>query len=266
MTLPLLLLGLAAVGAAAQCTHAPVAFSFAPRPTYLLPLLSARGCADAPGLRWAAMAGAGLITPGQILGKTKKGTPGHIFFIIPAYNVEYIKNVPPLTSHEKLDEFIEDAYDPIGLAASAFEAAVLEHDSTGFCGYGPGWGGYGKCYGAALLDANISGFVGDYMMPSILHQDPRYFRLGQGSVGGRLFYALTRVFIMRKDAGGWTFGSGAMMGTLATGALSNLYYPKADRGWGLSLSRMGIDLGGAAIFNCEAEFWPDIVGWFKGKH
>lgn len=202
---------------------------------------------------------------GQAVGAPKtQGTPGHIFFIIPAYNVEYIKNVPPLTSHEKLEEFIEDAYDPIGLTASGIEAAVLEHDSTGFCGYGPGWGGYGKCFGAALVDANISGFVGDYMMPSILHQDPRYFRLGQGSLLERTFYAVSHVFIMRKDSGGWTFGSGAMIGTAATGALSNLYYPKADRGWGLSLSRMGIDLMGAAIFNMEAEFWPDIVHHITG--
>ena len=189
----------------------------------------------------------------------KSASPGHIFLIIPAFNVSYIKNVPPLTSKEKLDMFLDDAYDPTGLAASAIEAAWLEHDNTGFCGYGHGWGGYGKCYGAALLDANISGFVGDYMMPSLLHQDPRYFRLGTGSVPARVFYALSHVFIMRKDDGtGWTFASGAMLGTAATGALSNLYYPKDERGWNLSVTRMGIDLMGAMIFNNEAEFWPDI--------
>lgn len=247
-----LLLALAALAVAlpAQCAHAPARLSFASRPSPFPPLLPAADCR----------------IPQQAVGaKPEKGSPGHIFFIIPAYNVEYIKNVPPLSSREKFDEFVADAYDPIGLSASAFEAAVLEHDRTGFCGYGRGWGGYGKCYGAALLDANISGFVGDFMMPSLLHQDPRYFRLGEGSLGTRLLYALSRVFIMRKDAGGWTFASGALTGTVAAGALSNLYYPKADRGWGLSLSRMGIDLGGAAIFNCEAEFWPDIVGWFTGK-
>ncbi|HXE31006.1 MAG TPA: hypothetical protein VN515_04325 [Terriglobales bacterium] len=233
--------------AAAEAVRVP---SFVQRTSLVRPLF--------PSGNWQAAATAAQQAP-------KTSSPHHIFLIIPAYNVEYLKNVPPLSSNEKLHEFLEDAYDPIGLSASAIEAAWLEHDSSGFCGYGPGLGGYGKCYGAALLDANVSGFVGDYLMPSLLHQDPRYFRLGEGSIGARAFYAVSHVFIMRKDSGGWTFASGAMTGTAVTGALSNLYYPKSDRGWGLSLSRMGIDLSGAAIFNLEAEFWPDVERLF-GHH
>lgn len=239
-----------AVALPAQCVHAPARLTFASRPSPFPPLLPVKDCS----------------LPQQVVGaKPEKGSPGHIFFIIPAYNVEYIKNVPPMSPREKWDEFISDTYDPIGLSASAFEAAVLEHDHTGFCGYGHGWGGFGKCYGAALLDGNVSGVIGDFLLPSLWHQDPRYFRLGQGSVGTRLLYALSRVFIARSDAGGWTFASAATTGTIAAGAISNLYYPKSDRGWGLSLSRMGIDLGGTAIFDCEAEFWPDIVHWITGK-
>ena len=241
------------VAAGAQCATTPKPMAFLSQPSSPNLLLLPYGiCTGAQATTTAPQATAPQTSV------PKKGSPGHIFLIIPAYNVEYLKNVPPMTSHQKLDLFLEDAYDPIGLAASAVEASVLEHGADGFCGYGHGLKGYGKCYGAALLDANVSGFIGDYMMPSLLHQDPRFFRLGTGSVKGRLFYALSRVFIVRKDSGGWTFASGALSGTVATGALSNLYYPKADRGWGLSLSRMAIDLGGAAIFNTEAEFWPDI--------
>lgn len=252
-------------GLGAQCVPPPKSLQVAERPVALFSALKTSPCWHPEyGIldhEWTQQAGSG-----QTAKPPKQETPGHIFLIVPAYNVSYLKNVPPLSSREKLDLFLEDAYDPTGLAASAVEAGVLEHDSTGFCGYGHGWGGYGKCYGAALLDANVSGFVGDYFMPSLLHQDPRFFRLGTGSVGGRVFYALTRVFIMRKDdRSGWTFASGALTGTVVTGAVSNLYYPKADRGWGLSLSRMGIDLGGAAIFNLEAEFWPDVVRIVTGK-
>lgn len=263
LTLSVLILAMA-TWAGAQCVPPPAKLQFTLRAVALRPLLPASGCWIPPRPKPTAMGPKQSST--QAATPPKKSSPGHIFLIIPAYNVSYLKNVPPLSSREKLDLFIEDAYDPTGLAASAVEAGVLEHSHTGFCGYGHGWGGYGKCYGAALLDANISGIVGDYIMPSLLHQDPRFFRLGTGSVGARLLYALSRVFIMRKDSGdGWTFASGPLTGTVVTGAVSNLYYPKADRGWGLSLSRMGIDLGGAAIFNVEAEFWPDILRIVTGK-
>lgn len=188
----------------------------------------------------------------------RRGAGKHIFFIIPAYNVEYLRNVPPLTPHEKLLEMLRDVYDPMGLALGGVET-LLEHSSTGFCGYGPGLGGFGKCYGAALVDANTSGFIGDYLLPVWFHQDPRYFRLGQGSGATRIFYALSRVFVTRSDRGGGTVvDSSALLGTLAAAVLSNVYYPRTDRGVGLTMSRIGFDLGGTAIFNLGAEFWPDI--------
>ncbi len=187
------------------------------------------------------------------------GSPKHIFFVIPAYNVDYRHKFVPLTSHEKFLEFAEGAYDPIGLAAGATEAA-LEHSKTdGFCGYGSGLDSYSKCYGSALADSTISSYFGDYLFVSWLHQDPRYFRLGrQASVPARIWYALSRVFIARTDNGSWTFASGATAGTILAAFTSNLYYPSNERNMGHTMSRIYWDLGGTAIFNVEAEFWPDI--------
>ncbi|MGH9466886.1 MAG: hypothetical protein ACRD1Y_05980 [Terriglobales bacterium] len=192
--------------------------------------------------------------------KAKPPAPGHhLFWVIPAYQVEYLKNVPPLSPHEKFVEMAEDAYDPLGLALSGAEVLVLEHNrKTGFCEYGGGWGGFGKCYGAAWLDANISGALGDWALPVWWHQDPRYFRLGTGSVFSRTLYALSRVFICRSDSGKTVLDTSQLTGTVAASFISNLYYPKTERGTGLTMSRIGIDLGGTAIFNLEAEFWQDI--------
>ncbi|HUX68588.1 MAG TPA: hypothetical protein VMV31_13965 [Terriglobales bacterium] len=190
-----------------------------------------------------------------------KGSPKHIFFIIPAYNVEYLKNVKPLSAHEKLQEWEDGAYDPIGLAAGATEA-LLEHSKVdGFCGYGSGMEAYGKCYGSALMDSTWSSFLGDYLFTTWLHQDPRYFRLGEGSVGTRVWYSFTRMFITRTDQGTWAFASASLLGTAIAAATSNLYYPKQDRGLGLTMSRVGWDLGGTVIFNLEAEYWPDVKPW-----
>ena len=187
------------------------------------------------------------------------GSPKHIFWLVPAFHVTYQTEFQPLTSREKFNEWLQGTYDPRGFALYAFESATLEYSSSdGFCGYGKSWGGYGECYGSMELDANISSFTGDYLFPLIMHQDPRYFRLGDGSFGKRLSYAISRVFITHSDSGHWTFFSSALSGTVVGAAASNLYYPKQDRRLGNSVSRAGLDLANTALFNVAAEFWPDI--------
>lgn len=187
-----------------------------------------------------------------------KGSPGHIFWVVPAFKVDYLKNIKPLTPREKFKEWARAAYDPLGLAGAGIESA-LEHSSTdGFCGYGHGWAGYGKCFGSAELDANISGFFGDFAFPVLLHEDPRYFAMGQGSARRRVLYAVSRVVITRTDSGGTSIAYAGLAGTVLAAAASNLYYPRQDRGFALSLSRVGWDLGFTAAFNVAAEFWPGI--------
>ena len=188
------------------------------------------------------------------------GSPGHIFWVIPAFKVDYGKGgFKPLTVKEKFQEWAKGAYDPLGLGAGAVEAATLEHSSTdGFCGYGEGWSGYGKCFGALELDANISSFIGDFALTSLWHQDPRYFRMGEGSFGRRLWYAVTRVFVTLNDSGHTVFYSSAITGTVAAAGISNLYYPEKDRTAGHTMSRIAIDFGNTALYNAAAEFCPDI--------
>lgn len=189
----------------------------------------------------------------------EKSSPKHIFWVVPAFNVTYQTKFQPMTGRAKFDEWLDGTYDPRGLALYAFESATLEYSSNdGFCGYGQGWGGYGKCFGSMEADANISSFTGDFLFPVIMHQDPRYFRLGEGSFGKRLFYAISRVFITHSDSGHWVFYSSALSGTVVGAAASNLYYPAQDRGFSNSVSRAGLDLSNTALFNAAAEFWPDI--------
>lgn len=192
------------------------------------------------------------------------GSPGHIFWVVPAYKVDYSRNFKPLTPREKFDEWAETAYDPYGLGVGAFEAGTLEYSSPdGFCGYGVGLANYGKCFGSLELDAVDSSFIGDFVLPVLWHQDPRYFRLGKGSFGRRTWYAVTHVFVTLNDSGHPVFDSSALTGTVAAAALSNLYYPQQDTGFGHTMSRIGIDLGNTALYNFSAEFWPDIKHGLK---
>lgn len=187
------------------------------------------------------------------------GSPGHIFWVIPAFKVDYASGFKPLTPKEKFHEWAQGAYDPLGLAAGAVEAGTLEYSSSdGFCGYGHGLAGYGKCFGSLELDANVSSFIGDYALTVAFHQDPRYFRLGQGSFGRRAWYAFSRVFVTFNDSGKNVLYTSSLTGTVAAAAISNLYYPSQDQGLGHTMSRIYIDLGNTALYNGAAEFWPDI--------
>ena len=187
------------------------------------------------------------------------GSPGHIFWVIPAFKVDYGANFKPLTPKEKFAEWAQSEYDPLGLGAGAVEAATLEHSSTdGFCGYGHGWGGYGECFGSLQLDAADSSFIGDFLLPVLMHQDPRYFRMGGNSIGRRIWYAVSRVLVTYNDAGHTVFFTSALSGTVIAAGLSNFYYPAQDVGLGHTMTRIAIDLGNTALYNLAAEFWPDI--------
>lgn len=118
--------------------------------------------------------------------------------------------------------------------------------------------GYGKCFGSLELDATDSSFIGDFVLPVVLHQDPRYFRLGKGSFGKRAWWAVSRVFVTYNDSGHTVFYSSALSGTVIAGVLSNLYYPSQDVGMSHTMTRIAIDLGNTALYNLAAEFWPDI--------
>jgi hypothetical protein len=93
--------------------------------------------------------------------------------------------------------------------------------------------------------------------PSMLHEDPRYFRKVNGSFWGRLGYASTRVFVTRTDAGNWRFNASEWMGNGTVAAIGNAYYPDA-RGFSPTMQRMGTQVGTDAISCVLKEFWPDI--------
>jgi hypothetical protein len=193
------------------------------------------------------------------LSTARQQSPKHIFGFVPAYHVSYQAQFHPLTKREKFQEWLRDSYDPGGLALYAAESASLEYSPhTGFCGYGKGLGNYAKCDGSMELDATTASFLGDFGIAVLFHEDPRYFRLGKGSVAGRTFYAISRVFVTHADSGQSVFFAAEVVGAAAAAATSNLYYPPRNRGFGPSVSHFSISLGDTAAFNVAAEFWPEM--------
>ena len=105
------------------------------------------------------------------------------------------------------------------------------------------------------------------IFPSLLHQDPRYFRKVNGPVKSRLLYASTRILVTRTDSGKWWFNASEFIGNGTVASIGNWYYPDA-RGFGPTMQRMFTQIGTDTISNVLKEFWPDIKrNWFhKGDN
>ena len=178
--------------------------------------------------------------------------------ILPAFNVSYRSDAVSLTSGQKMRLAFRSVIDPVTFGAAFVVAGYHEamDDDKGF-----GWGieGYGKRSGAAYLDAFDGGMIGNGILPSILHQDPRYFRLGHGAASHRLLYALATTVICKHDnTGKWEPNYSNVAGNLIAGGISNLYYPSNESGIGQTFSNGMIVTAEGGIGSIFQEFWPDI--------
>jgi hypothetical protein len=177
--------------------------------------------------------------------------------VVPMFTVTSRQNAPPLTPGEKFHLFVRSTFDPFEYAAAGLQAGINQAENN-FPEYGQGAAGFGKRYGAAFADQISSGFFSNYFYPVLLKEDPRYFRLGQGSVRHRIGYSLAQEFIAHADSGKRTFNFSNTLGAVSTGGLSNLYYPESSRGFGLTMSRAGISILYGSVGGLADEFWPDI--------
>jgi hypothetical protein len=187
-----------------------------------------------------------------------------LFWIIPTYSVSN-SNLPSLLSpHDKFRLFVKNATDPYNLGYTAFMAGVAQA-SDDLSGYGRGAAGYGKRLGAGLADEASAGFFTTFLFPSLLHQDPRYFRQGSGPFKSRLEHALIRPVVTRKDSGGQAFNWSGLLGGIAASSLSNAYYPVGDRGAGPTFARVGWGVPFSALDHVIDEFGPDLERLFLRK-
>jgi hypothetical protein len=122
-------------------------------------------------------------------------------------------------------------------------------------GFGRGFEGYVKRYTAAYASVLTRSLIVQVLLPSLFNQDPRYFYKGNGSTTSRIGYAISRAVIKKGDNGRWQPNYSGILGSLASGGLSNLYYPAEDRkGVRLTFENAAIGIGGAALGHLVQEF------------
>jgi hypothetical protein len=168
--------------------------------------------------------------------------------VIPNFYVSYIPNAAPLTAKQKFKLAWKTTVDPVNFGLIGAVAGV-EQANDSFSGYGQGAQGFAKRYGAAYADVEVGTFIGGVVLPSVLKQDPRYFYKGTGSKRSRILYAIGNSFFCKGDNGRWQVNYSNIVGGLAGGAISNLYYPGKDRngaGPAFETGAIGIGVGAAA--------------------
>jgi hypothetical protein len=188
-----------------------------------------------------------------------------MFYVMPNYlTVDGQSQVPPVTWKEKFSMAAKGSFDPyeftiVGIVAGIHQAANSDP------GFGQGFKGYAKRYGAAFADQVDGNIMVGGLFPTILKIDPRYYRLGRGSFAHRFGYAIDRIFIARKDSGSHMFNIPEFAGNAAAIGISNVYYPAADRNFSGNINDWGTQMGLDAFGNELKEFWPDIHAYLQRR-
>jgi hypothetical protein len=175
--------------------------------------------------------------------------------VIPNFYVTYDHHAVPLTSRQKFELAWKTTIDPVNFGITGVIAGVQQADDD-FSGYGQGTAGYARRYGAAYGNFVTGAYIGSAILPSLLKQDPRYFYKGTGTTRSRILYAVANAVICKGDNGHWEPNYSAIIGSLASGGISNLYYPAKNRdGATLTFENALIGVGAAAAANILQEFF-----------
>jgi hypothetical protein len=190
--------------------------------------------------------------------------PRRIFGIIPNYRSHpSLKDSKPLTAGGKFKLAARDSFDP-GTFLLAGGIAGIGQASNSTPSYGQGAAGYGRYYGSSYGDLMIGNFMTEGIYPSLLHQDPRYFRRGTGSTGSRLGYAMGQIFVTHGDNRKTQFNYSEICGNATAVAISNAYNPD-NRTASDAVAKLGVQLGIDMAGNILKEFAPDLYRRFHGK-
>lgn len=185
--------------------------------------------------------------------------------VLPNYRTAELSNpFQPLTARQKLTIATKDSFDGAVYPTALVMSVIYQADNSN-PSFGQGFQGYAKRVGAALGDQIIGNMMTEGVMPAVLHEDPRYFRIGEGSFGRRLWYATTRTFVTTTDSNRRTFNFAEWTGNSFAVAAGNLYY-QDGRNWEDNLERLVIQCGTDTLSNVLKEFWPDVKRHLEKKH
>jgi hypothetical protein len=181
-----------------------------------------------------------------------------LFFLLPNYLVvEDRAQIAPLSTKTKFEFSAKTMTDPVTvsfLGVIALMGQARDSDPS----YGQGMKGYAKRYGTVYANTAIGTVMTSSVFPTLLHQDPRYYQLGNGRIWRRTLYAVSQILVTRADSGKPQFNYSEIVGNAVAAGISNTYLPQSQRTLGNTISVWGSDIMLNALCNVAKEFWPDL--------
>jgi len=198
-------------------------------------------------------------------GNQQSGESKRILGLIPNYRTSpSLQDYQPLSNGQKFKMASEDAFDRGTVALGVLFGADGQITNSNRS-FGHGAAGFARYSGAAYGDLVIGDYMTEGVFPSLLHQDPRYFRRGNGTAWSRLGYAVGRIFLTRTDSGAQQFNYSEIVGNSTAVAISNAYYAN-NRTASDAVSQLGLQIGVDMAGNILKEFWPDLQKKFKRRN
>ena len=195
-----------------------------------------------------------------------KQQPKRILGIMPNYRAVSAGSIPPPpTPKQAFVIATQNSFDYSSFIFTGLTSMIAEgQDSHPQLGKGvPGFWAYSW---RGFVDKTDGNYLVIFALPSVLHEDGRYFAKGEGSIFSRAVYASSRVVITRTYSGNNTFNASEIFGRGAAQAISTSYYPSASRTVGELSEKYAYSLMRDALTNSFREFWPDIATHVLHRH
>ena len=237
---------LATINAKGFATFTSGEFTLSPQQSYEVPSIS---------LSVASANSEVTVRPTEVIAaeQIKAEEKQRLLGIVPNFYVSYVHDAAPLTTKQKFSLATHDTLDWTSLVGISATAGI-EQANNSYAGYGQSAAGYGKRWAARFGDGRTSDYLSHAVFASLFHQDPRYFYQGTGSNKSRLYHAVSNAWIARSDSGKNMPNYSYLLGTMVSGAISNAYYPHADRGANLVFTNAFIGIAGRAGASVLQEF------------
>ena len=215
-------------------------------------------------------------------GKVAGTSNDRLFYTLPNFlSLETTSKLPPMTTKQKYAVVARGTFDYVQYPWWAFLSGISQAENSE-PGYGQGWGAYGKRFATAAADGTIENFMTGAVLPSLLHQDPRFYQSSEGGFKQRAWYAVSRIFVTRADSGATQFNYSEIVGSAMSASISTFsYHPRStyistpsnphqfvpsDRTLANAANVWGSQIGYDTITIVVKEFWPDIHRKLSKKH
>jgi hypothetical protein len=205
-------------------------------------------------------------SPAQPATPESKQQPKRILGVMPNYRAVSAGAIPPPpTPKQAFKIATQNSFDYSSFIFVGITSAMAER-SDAHPSLGSGLSGYGKYYWRGFVDKTDGNYLVIFALPTIFHQDERYYAKGDGAAWKRAIYAASRVLITPDYHGHNSFNASELLGRGMAQGISAAYYPSRDRTIGALGVKYGFAIGRDALTNVFREFWPDIATHVLHRH